>query len=75
MSPHELRLKIRGMLDEQNLLDHTIEYFAQYGEPRGFTGISEILMKRKESLKEKTKSYQIQLNEVSLMNLVANKIP
>lgn len=74
MSPLELRLKIKGMVDEQNLLEHTIGYFSQYGEPPDFGGISEVLMKRKESLREEIKRDQKQLNEVSLMNLVTNKI-
>ena len=62
------------MVDEQNLLDHVIGYFSQYGEPPDFRGITEVLMKRKESLKEETKRDQTELNQLSLMSLVTNKI-
>ena len=74
LSPVELRLKIKGMIDELNLLDHVIGYFSQYGEPPNFRGIIEVLMERKKSLKEEIKMDQRQLNELSLMNLVTNKI-
>jgi len=62
------------MVDEQNLLDHAIGYFSQYGEPPDFRGITEVLKKRKESLKEERKRHQTQLNELTLINLVTNKI-
>jgi len=74
LSPVELKLKIREMTNEQNLLDQAIGYFSQYGEPRNFDGVGEVLVKRKDFLKEEIKKHQTQLNELTLINLVANKI-
>lgn len=74
LSPVELRLKIKEMINEQNLLDQAIAYFSHYGEPPDFTGIRQFLVKRQDFLKEDARKYQTQLNELTLTNLVTNRI-
>ena len=74
LSPTELKLKIKKMTEEHNLLDHAIRYFSQYGEPQGFSSIREVLAKRKEFLGKEMKKYQAQLNNLTLTNLLANRI-